>query len=120
MGPQAGASGAGLIQRASLASMAAIRSSVLGWVRSQAGASPVPLPASAPSLRNSDFCGPAPIPADFDSVAVNQQLIQAGYGNFGFLRAEGPRLMLEATNPQGEPVTLELDRQGEVVRETAR
>lgn len=67
-----------------------------------------------------DARGPAPILADFDTVAVNQQLIQAGYGNFGILRAEGPRLMLEATNPQGEPVTLELDRQGEVVRETAR
>ncbi|WP_374299429.1 hypothetical protein [Paracoccus sp. (in: a-proteobacteria)] len=64
--------------------------------------------------------GPAPIPADFDSVAVNQKLTQAGYKDFGFLRAEGPRLMLEATNPQGEAVTLELDRQGEVVRETAR
>ncbi|VDS09683.1 hypothetical protein PARHAE_02889 [Paracoccus haematequi] len=64
--------------------------------------------------------GPAPVPADFDSVAVNQRLTQAGYSGFGFLRAEGPRLLLEATNPQGEAVTLELDRQGEVVRETAR
>lgn len=64
--------------------------------------------------------GPAPVPADFDAVAVNQRLTQAGYSNFGFLRPEGPRLMLEATNPQGESVTLELDRQGEVVRETAR
>ncbi|WP_347138512.1 hypothetical protein [Paracoccus sp. SSK6] len=64
--------------------------------------------------------GPAPIPADFDAVAVNQKLTQAGYKDFGFLRAEGPRLMLEATNPQGEAVTLELDPRGEVVRETAR
>ncbi|WEF25342.1 hypothetical protein [Paracoccus sp. S3-43] len=63
---------------------------------------------------------PAPVPADFDPVAVNQRLTQAGYSGFGFLRAEGPRLLLEATNPQGEAVTLELDRQGEVVRETAR
>lgn len=64
--------------------------------------------------------GGAAIPADFDAVAVNQRLTQAGYGSFGLLRADGPRLILEATNPQGETVTLELDRQGEVVRETAR
>lgn len=62
----------------------------------------------------------APIPAGFDTVAVNQRLSQAGYGNFGFLRADGPRLILDATNPQGETVTLELDPQGEVVRESAR
>ncbi|WP_207102184.1 hypothetical protein [Paracoccus shandongensis] len=64
--------------------------------------------------------GPAPIPADFDAVAVNRALTQAGYKDFGFLRTEGPRLMLEATNPQGEAVTLELDPRGEVIRETAR
>lgn len=64
--------------------------------------------------------GAAPVPADFDTVAVNQQLTEAGYRNFGFLRADGPRLILDATNPQGEAVTLELDPQGEVVRETAR
>ncbi|WP_295045568.1 hypothetical protein [uncultured Paracoccus sp.] len=67
-----------------------------------------------------DARGPAAIPADFDTVAVNERLTQAGYTGFGFLRADGPRLLLEASNPQGEAVTLELDRQGEVVRETAR
>ncbi|MTD99512.1 hypothetical protein GIY56_04335 [Paracoccus sp. YIM 132242] len=70
--------------------------------------------------RGADARGPVPVPADFDAVAVNQALTQAGYKDFGFLRAEGPRLMLEATNPQGEPVTLELDPRGEVIRETAR
>lgn len=70
--------------------------------------------------RGADARGPAPVPAGFDAVAVNRKLTQAGYKDFGFLRAQGPRLMLEATNPQGEAVTLELDRQGEVVRETAR
>ncbi|MCZ0961715.1 hypothetical protein [Paracoccus benzoatiresistens] len=64
--------------------------------------------------------GPAPVPADFDAVAVNQKLTQAGYKEFGLLRADGPRLMLEATNPQGESVMLELDPKGELVRETAR
>ena len=70
--------------------------------------------------RDGDVRGPGPVPADFDAVAVNQKLTQAGYQNFGFLRPNGPRVMLEATNPQGEAVTLELDRQGELVRETAR
>lgn len=64
--------------------------------------------------------GAAAVPADFDAIAVNQRLSEAGYTGFGFLRAAGAGLMLEATNPQGEAVTLELDRQGEVVRETAR
>ena len=60
---------------------------------------------------------------DDDAAIVNileTTLTQAGYQNFGFLRPNGPRVMLEATNPQGEAVTLELDRQGELVRETAR
>lgn len=64
--------------------------------------------------------GSAPVPADFDAVAVNRALTEAGYTNFGLLHADGPRMMLDATNPQNETVTLELDRQGEVVRETAR
>lgn len=58
--------------------------------------------------------------ADFNAVEVNQRLTAAGYSQFGFLRPQGPRIVLEATNPQGEPVVLELDRAGEVVRETAR
>ncbi|MDQ1899261.1 hypothetical protein RAH32_02225 [Paracoccus sp. WLY502] len=64
--------------------------------------------------------GPAAIPADFDTVAVNQRLTGAGYSGLGLLHAHGPRLLLDATNPQGEAVTLELDPQGEVVREMAR
>ena len=46
---------------ASLPSIAAIRSAVLGWVSSQAGAVPL-WPVKAPSFKNSDFCGPVPIP----------------------------------------------------------
>lgn len=56
----------------------------------------------------------------FDPVEVNQRLTEAGYSGFGLLRQDGPRLVLEAQNPAGEPVTLELDSAGEVVRETAR
>ncbi|WP_265499899.1 hypothetical protein [Paracoccus beibuensis] len=55
-----------------------------------------------------------------DTVAVNQRLTEAGYRQFGLLRQEGPRLLLDASNPNGEQVTLQLDPQGEVVRETAR
>ncbi|MGR3248514.1 MAG: hypothetical protein ACU0DH_06780 [Paracoccus sp. (in: a-proteobacteria)] len=55
-----------------------------------------------------------------DTVAVNRRLSEAGYGQFGLLRQDGPRLLLDATNPDGEAVTLEFDPQGEVVRETAR
>lgn len=62
----------------------------------------------------------AAIPADFDAAGVNQRLTQAGYTAFGFLHMDGPRILLDANNPQGETVTLELDPQGEVVRETAR
>ena len=36
------------------------------------------------------------------------------------MRQEGPRVLLDATNPDGETVTLELDPQGQLVRETAR
>ncbi len=61
--------------------------------------------------------GPAP---EFDAVQVNQRLADSGYSQFGFLRAQGPGAVLEATNPQGEPVVLELDPAGEIVRETAR
>lgn len=60
---------------------------------------------------------PAP---QFDTVAANQRLTQAGYSAFGIMRQEGPRVLLDATNPNGETVTLELDPQGQLVRETAR
>ncbi|WP_304617537.1 hypothetical protein [Paracoccus sp. (in: a-proteobacteria)] len=55
-----------------------------------------------------------------DTVAINQRLTEAGYGGFGLLHQRGPRLSLQATNPDGEPVTLELDPAGEILRETAR
>ena len=58
--------------------------------------------------------------AQIDTVAANQRLTEAGYTQFGLMRQQGPRLMLDATNPDGEAVTLELDLQGQLVRETAR
>lgn len=63
---------------------------------------------------------PPPVAPEFEAVDVNKQLTEAGYKDFGFMRIEGPRITLDATNPQGETVTLELDPKGEVLRETAR
>lgn len=64
--------------------------------------------------------GPMRAAPDFDAVAANARLTEAGYTGFGFLYRAGPRLLLEATNPDGEAVTLEFDARGEVIRETAR
>lgn len=58
--------------------------------------------------------------AQIDTVAISQRLSDAGYGGFGILQQRGPRLSLQATNPDGEPVTLELVPTGEILRETAR
>lgn len=63
--------------------------------------------------------GQAAAPA-FDAVAAQQRLADAGYTGFGFLRPDGPRVVIEATNPQGDAVLLELDAAGELVREAAR
>lgn len=59
-------------------------------------------------------------PTGFDAVEVNKALSDAGYGNFGFLRPQGDSVLIEATNPQGEAVLLELGADGDVMRETAR
>lgn len=56
----------------------------------------------------------------FDAAEVNRKLTDAGYSAFGFLHKDGPKIMLDAVNPQNEPVTLELDPAGEVVREQTR
>lgn len=84
-----------------------------GWDRHEA-----PHGGEHPGPRN--MRGHLPRALPFDPVAVNQSLIEAGYSQFGLLRQEGPRLLIEATNPAGEAVTLELDHKGEVTRETAR
>ena len=71
--------------------------------------------------RAAEHRGPMGSPAaPIDTVAISQRLSEAGYGSFGLLQQRGPRLSLQATNPDGEPVTLELDPAGEILRETAR
>ena len=58
------------VHRASRASSAAMRSSVLGWLMSQAGAAPERALVRSSSLWNSDFCGPTPIPDLVRSAAA--------------------------------------------------
>ncbi|MBC9245752.1 hypothetical protein H4P12_03270 [Paracoccus sp. 11-3] len=70
--------------------------------------------------RDNDEARMVPAQPSFDAVAVNKTLTEAGYSNFGFLRPQGNSVVIEATNPQGENVLLELGADGDVVRETAR
>ncbi|WP_282602861.1 hypothetical protein [Paracoccus sp. PARArs4] len=55
-----------------------------------------------------------------DEAALAADLSAAGYEDLGTLRVNGRRMTVEATNPQGEEVVLEVTPRGEVVRETAR
>ncbi|MCQ0969741.1 hypothetical protein MLD63_04780 [Paracoccus sp. TK19116] len=53
-------------------------------------------------------------------AAAMTVLTDAGYTDLGNVRQDGPRVMVDATNAAGEPVTVELGPRGDVVRETAR
>lgn len=55
-----------------------------------------------------------------DEAAARSALDRAGYTQPGTILRAGPRTLAEAVNPAGEPVTVELNPRGEVVRETAR
>ncbi|SNT71641.1 hypothetical protein [Paracoccus seriniphilus] len=55
-----------------------------------------------------------------DVDAIGEKLNDAGYTEIGKPRPAGPRIEMEATNPAGETVILEVDRNGEVLRELAR
>ncbi|MDB6177888.1 hypothetical protein PAF17_10280 [Paracoccus sp. Z330] len=55
-----------------------------------------------------------------DSAAIDQKLGDAGYTDLRDPRPAGPRIQLDAVNPAGEAVTLDLDREGDVLREVAR
>lgn len=56
----------------------------------------------------------------FDTAALSTALTDAGYTEIGDPAPTGPRMAVDAVNAAGEPVTLEIDRDGEVIRETAR
>ncbi|MDO5630368.1 MAG: hypothetical protein Q4G22_00865 [Paracoccus sp. (in: a-proteobacteria)] len=56
-----------------------------------------------------------------DESALRQSLTDAGYTDLGdFARQQGRGLTVNAVNASGENVTLELNRAGDVIRETAR
>lgn len=55
-----------------------------------------------------------------DPAEVRMALTSAGYSDIGQISQDGPRILALAVNPEGEPVALELDPQGEVMREINR
>lgn len=74
------------------------------------GAAPEAAPDTAPERQG------AAVPQE----ALRQALTAAGYSDLGAITREGPRVLAEADNPQGEPVLVELNPRLQVVRETAR
>lgn len=58
--------------------------------------------------------------AGLSDEAASAVVSAAGYSGLGAITREGPRILVEATNPQGEAVQVELSPRGDVVRETAR
>lgn len=55
-----------------------------------------------------------------DPAELRGALTEAGYSGIGEISQQGPRILAMAINPEGEPVAVELDRQGEVLREINR
>lgn len=58
--------------------------------------------------------------APIDEAALRQSLTENGYSDIGTIARQGPRLVAEAVNPEGEAVALELNPGGEVLREINR
>ncbi|WP_036704670.1 hypothetical protein, partial [Paracoccus sanguinis] len=58
--------------------------------------------------------------APLDDAAVNRVLTEGGYTAVGAITRNGPRVEAEATNPEGEAVTVTINPRGVVVRELAR
>lgn len=55
-----------------------------------------------------------------DEAALRQSLTDNGYSDIGTITHEGPRLVAEAVNPEGEAVAVEINPRGEVLREINR
>ncbi|RCW88887.1 hypothetical protein [Paracoccus lutimaris] len=62
----------------------------------------------------------AATPLSVDPGEMRMALTEAGYSGIGEITQNGPRVLAMATNPEGEPVAVELDPQGEVLREINR
>ena len=63
--------------------------------------------------------GPPPQPP-VDQAAIDKVLGDAGYTDLAAPRPAGPRFVLDAVNPSGETVMLEIDPRGDILREVAR
>lgn len=59
-------------------------------------------------------------PAPLSDEAVTKAVTDAGYTELGAITRDGPRTIVQAKNPQGEAVSVEVTPRGEVVRETAQ
>lgn len=65
--------------------------------------------------------GPAGQPGSpLDDAAIQGVLRDGGYTQPGAITRNGPRVEVEAVNPEGEPVTVTINPRGVVVRELAR
>lgn len=63
---------------------------------------------------------PQAAPAALDDAGVQRLLQDAGYTQPGTVTRDGPRIEVEAVNPEGEPVTVTITARGVIVRELAR
>lgn len=73
----------------------------------------LPMPPAGGDMREAA----APV---VDQGEVRMTLTEAGYSGIGEITQRGPRILAMAVNPEGEPVAVELDGQGEVLREINR
>ncbi|MDO5706668.1 MAG: hypothetical protein Q4G49_16580, partial [Paracoccus sp. (in: a-proteobacteria)] len=58
--------------------------------------------------------------APLDEAALRQSLTGAGYTDLGDITRQGRGIAIPAVNANGEAVTLQVNRAGQVIRETAR
>ena len=70
--------------------------------------------------RHGDHAERGPRGAALNEEKLREALGAAGYTALGDMSRQGPRMVVEATNPQGESVVVEVNPGGEVVRESAR
>ncbi|ABL69418.1 hypothetical protein [Paracoccus denitrificans] len=79
-----------------------------------AGAAPEAPAADAPQRQG------ALSPTRLDRGEVRMALTSAGYSRIGEILQDGPRVVAQAVNPEGEPVAVELNPKGQVMREINR
>lgn len=93
-----------------------------GWDRGPGRDMPPPPAGAAPQASEA----PAPqrqgalAPVQLDRGEVRMALTSAGYSRIGEIMQDGPRVVAQAVNPEGEPVAVELNPKGQVTREINR